>query len=542
MVKLVNRAKMTTSSTGTGTITLGSASDGYQTFASAGVSNGDILRYTIEDGSNAWEIGTGTYTASGTTLSRTVSESSNSGNALNLSGNAVVFVTAIADDVGVRTYATISAMTSSTSAKSGALAYVTANTGLYQNNGNGWYKIATVNTSPTISAVQDASSGTTPFTLATDGTATVITITAADVDEGTDLTYSHSVTSGSLNGTTVTQGTGASENVFTVTPHASNATTFSLTFSVTDNINTAQSVNAFTLQFSSPYTIKNDSYDSLYKDFSGSYGAPNGGFVFNPNGTKLYYNTSGDKFVEYSMSTAYDIANASYVGNYDWGSQSGLSSSVYPDNGSFCIGDSGAKLYFTSTYSKKVYQFNFGSGSSAVSSLSYSSSNDYSLSSSQTGTGRAMLWNNNGSVFWLFTNSNSHIYEFTTSSSWNVAGSSHNATLTNQAPFQNCQGAFWNDDGTKLFLHNGYEVKQYSVSSAYDAGSTLTYENEELDQSAQKHTSYGAFVSGDFNRTATTIGGTSIDAGRKYFSMWNSAPISGGTPYNGTRIFRYSVG
>lgn len=98
MVKLVNRAKMTTSTSGTGAITLGSASDGHQTFADAGVSNGETVRYTIEDG-NAFEIGSGVYTSSGTALSRTVSESSNSNNALNLSGNAVVFVTAAADDI-----------------------------------------------------------------------------------------------------------------------------------------------------------------------------------------------------------------------------------------------------------------------------------------------------------------------------------------------------------------------------------------------------------------------------------------------------------
>lgn len=98
MVKLVNRAKMTTATTGTGTITLGSAVAGYQTFADAGVADTDVVRYVIEDGDD-WEIGTGTYTASGTTLSRSVVESSNSDNAISLSGIAVVFVTAAEVDI-----------------------------------------------------------------------------------------------------------------------------------------------------------------------------------------------------------------------------------------------------------------------------------------------------------------------------------------------------------------------------------------------------------------------------------------------------------
>lgn len=98
MVTLVNRAKVSTSTTGTGTITLGAAADGYQTFAAAGVTDGQSVRYVIEDGSN-WEIGTGVYTASGTTLSRTVIESSNADAAINLSGQALVFITAAAADI-----------------------------------------------------------------------------------------------------------------------------------------------------------------------------------------------------------------------------------------------------------------------------------------------------------------------------------------------------------------------------------------------------------------------------------------------------------
>jgi len=89
---------MTTSTTGTGTITLGSASSGFQTFADAGVSDGDPVRYVIADGTS-WEIGSGVYTASGTTLTRSVLESSNSDSALNLSGSATVFVTAVAEDI-----------------------------------------------------------------------------------------------------------------------------------------------------------------------------------------------------------------------------------------------------------------------------------------------------------------------------------------------------------------------------------------------------------------------------------------------------------
>lgn len=103
MAVLVNRAKMSTSTTGTGTITLGSAEDGYQTFAAAGVANSDVVRYIIEDGSN-FEIGTGTYTSSGTTLTRSVIESSSpnppfSDSKINLSGSATVFVGATAQDL-----------------------------------------------------------------------------------------------------------------------------------------------------------------------------------------------------------------------------------------------------------------------------------------------------------------------------------------------------------------------------------------------------------------------------------------------------------
>jgi hypothetical protein len=87
-----DRVKETTTSTGTGTITLAGAIQGYQSFSVVG--DGNTTYYTITDGTN-WEVGIGTYTASGTTLSRdTILESSNSGSAVNFSaGVKDVFVT-----------------------------------------------------------------------------------------------------------------------------------------------------------------------------------------------------------------------------------------------------------------------------------------------------------------------------------------------------------------------------------------------------------------------------------------------------------------
>ena len=87
-----DRVKETSTTTGTGTLTLAGAVDGFQSFSVVG--DGNTTYYAIISG-NDFEVGLGTYTSSGTTLSRaTILESSNSGNALNLGAGAKdVFVT-----------------------------------------------------------------------------------------------------------------------------------------------------------------------------------------------------------------------------------------------------------------------------------------------------------------------------------------------------------------------------------------------------------------------------------------------------------------
>jgi len=88
---LADRVKETTNTTGTGTLTLAGASIGYQPFSVIG--NGNSTYYSIISG-NDWEVGIGTYTLSGTTLSRdTVTDSSSGGSKISVAAGAEVFIT-----------------------------------------------------------------------------------------------------------------------------------------------------------------------------------------------------------------------------------------------------------------------------------------------------------------------------------------------------------------------------------------------------------------------------------------------------------------
>jgi hypothetical protein len=97
VIKLYDLARMTTATATSGTIALGSAVSGFLTFAGAGVSNGETVRYAIRDGANS-EVGTGVYTSAGTTLTRGPIKSTNGNAAITLSGTAEVAIVGAAED------------------------------------------------------------------------------------------------------------------------------------------------------------------------------------------------------------------------------------------------------------------------------------------------------------------------------------------------------------------------------------------------------------------------------------------------------------
>jgi len=152
-------------------------------------------------------------------------------------------------DSGVQVYATIDDLPLS-GVTEGSMALVDSTDKLYIFSDAGWYSIAIVNQTPSISGVNAT------YTLATDGTATVVTVTATD-PEGLPITYSIvSDTSGNI--ATVTQGTGANTNQWTITPstNTANAGNFTLVFRASDGVNIASASSTFELLF----TIENSNY------------------------------------------------------------------------------------------------------------------------------------------------------------------------------------------------------------------------------------------------------------------------------------------
>ena len=131
--KLNDRVKESSTTTGTGTFTLGRAVSGFESF-SAGIGGSNTTYYCIfETGTNNFEVGLGTLNSGASTLARTyVISSSNSDAKVNFAGATEVFCTVPGAKIGLPTpeeYGSSSApkvITVTVAAKSGNHPYQSA--------------------------------------------------------------------------------------------------------------------------------------------------------------------------------------------------------------------------------------------------------------------------------------------------------------------------------------------------------------------------------------------------------------------------------
>ncbi|MDB4339613.1 LamG domain-containing protein [bacterium] len=191
----------------------------------------------------------------------------------------------------------------------GDQAYVSANSRLYVSNGSGWYNVALINATPSLSI-----DPTGTISLSTTGETTTITLTATDSDNAVaGLTYSVE-SDGSFGGlATLSQDS----SVFTITPlSADSATTSSavLTFKASDGINFGSGDRTLTLSFkveNSNYTtllLKNEETTDNQVDASTNaltiteYGNVTSTALspYHPGGYSNYITSSGSGYVEWT--------------------------------------------------------------------------------------------------------------------------------------------------------------------------------------------------------------------------------------------------
>ena len=145
----------------------------------------------------------------------------------------------------------------------GTQAYVAATGKLYIRGDGGWYNIATVNQSPTMTSVLDSGGGSGPFVLATDGSVTRITTTATD-PEGFPITFTATPDANFNNMASVAIDSSGGR-IFTVTPFSSDSATAesgTITFKASDGVNIASSAQTFTLSFATQV------FNSRFSDLS----------------------------------------------------------------------------------------------------------------------------------------------------------------------------------------------------------------------------------------------------------------------------------
>lgn len=234
----------TTGSTAT-TLTLGSAVSGFQTLSEGGLSNGDSVRYVIEDGSN-FEIGLATYaTGSPDTLTgrsdANVSASSSSNNRINLSGSSTLFIAPTAADLQtVHVYSSTSDLPSA-SDNHGMIAHVHGEGAMYFAHAGSWHKLANA----------------TAATTSADGLMSAADKTKLDgVESSADVTDTANVVAALTAGTNITiasdgtisstaSGGGGGSTASALTEQEFTATAGQTVFTVTGGITNADNVVVF---------------------------------------------------------------------------------------------------------------------------------------------------------------------------------------------------------------------------------------------------------------------------------------------------------
>lgn len=195
------------------------------------------------------------------------------------------------------------------------------------------------------------------------------------------------------------------------------------------------------------------------------------GLFFRPDGTRVYYITSGTKNVQQrTLSTPWNISSAS------GGATADISSQVSGTANGLAFKSDGASMYVLDGSSGILYQYTLGTPWD-VSTASYASK---SLNIRYFGTANAIniLFNTTGTELSVYDSErNIPVIVYTLSVAWDISTATF--TRLGMNTFNDSQrGSCFSSDGLKLFTISQDEVvREYSLASAYNPSVRVTVLN-----------------------------------------------------------------
>ena len=191
------------------------------------------------------------------------------------------------------------------------------------------------------------------------------------------------------------------------------------------------------------------------------------GVTFNNDGTKMFVSgNTGNDVGEYSLTTAFDVSTATFVGRFEVVNEDNNPSGVAFNN-------DGTKMFVTGFTGDNVYEYTLSTGFDLTSTVSFVDSFD--VSTHETAPG-GLTFNNDGTKMFMVGENSKKVNEYTLTTPFDVSSASFVDSFDVVGQVWRPRDVAFNNDGTKMFVvgHND-EVDEFILSTGFDLSSTITY-------------------------------------------------------------------
>ena len=191
------------------------------------------------------------------------------------------------------------------------------------------------------------------------------------------------------------------------------------------------------------------------------------GVTFNNDGTKMFVSgNTGNDVGEYSLTTAFDVSTATFVGRFEVVNEDNNPSGVAFNN-------DGTKMFVTGFTGDNVYEYTLSTGFDLTSTVSFVDSFDVSGQETEPG---GLTFNNDGTKMFMVGENSKKVNEYTLTTPFDVSSASFVDSFDVVGQVWRPRDVAFNNDGTKMFVvgHND-EVDEFILSTGFDLSSTITY-------------------------------------------------------------------